>query len=221
MPVAMDDIAVGYEQAGSGHMVAEIDDLHPGMTGAQRCGQTLELRVHRVEITHGAVGYCADATQAPVDMRVHFTPERTQSRLTVDVLDYRNRGLLRLRQIFVVGELIFSAHRRIVRRGGTDRHRPGEADDRRQLRKRCDQRLPRESGASALPAGHFQPVGDGGRVEAAQMFEQRACVHLNPPSMVYSELSAFAARLVLPQPPQPMGSKSGGAMLHTGDVMDD
>src|SRR4026209_1050275 len=99
MPVALDDSAVGYGQAGYVHLFAEIDDVHPGMTEAQRCGQTLELRVHRLEITHGAVGYRADAAQAPVDMRVHFTPERTESRLTVDILHYGNCRLLRLREI--------------------------------------------------------------------------------------------------------------------------
>ncbi len=114
-------------------------------------------------------------------MGVHLAPERTQSGLAVDILHHGNGRLLRLRQMLVVGELIFPAHRRIVRRGRAYRRCPGEADDRRQLGKCSDQRMPGESGNGALPARNLQRVGDRGRVETAQMFEQRACVHLNPP----------------------------------------
>src|SRR5260221_13176179 len=110
---------------------------------------------------------------------VDLTPERAEPRLAVDVLDYGDRRLFSLRHMFVIGDLVLSAHGRVIRRRAADGCRSGESDNGRKFREGSEIGLPGEAGDGALTLRDFQRVGDGGGVELAQMCKKGLCVHFD------------------------------------------
>ncbi len=169
--IRVNEIAAVRIHAVHAHRNAELLDMHIGVRRCDRAGQHLEAFGDLRDVADRAVGDGAEAAERLVHVGLHLAPERAVARRLVLVLDHHDARLRQRCDIVEIVESLLHIARSADLVAGADRHRLGEADHRRQVRKRTAQMHGGVAGAAALRRDDLDQVADGRRIDRAQKCE--------------------------------------------------
>jgi hypothetical protein len=167
MLVHLEEVTGFYHEAFDIYRLAEIGHVYVGMRDAEMPVQSLKSgQPHLVDVADAAIRHCPDASERTMNVRIHFSPKRTQSGIRVEVVDYRDTGSGNALDVLPVLEYLSPAE--ALGRLGRNGAGACESGDRRQGRLQALKSRSEKALAARSYFEKFDRVGNRGRVVSSQ-----------------------------------------------------